>query len=168
MENLEDLPAQVAGQIQETIDNQAQDRAAEMHEADIKLERERIRSQERMHEREIIAQENMARMQSDVEQYRSMLDEMFSKIGELFSHNAPVIEVDASHDETEIPAANEDAAETPPENNAGENEPQETPLEGIEEIGGNVENEVNDNVESVTDNAEPGKSGRKRRRGNRR
>lgn len=132
-------PNEIANQISSAIENTAESQQAQidLEKEHIDLERQRIKSEERIAERMAERDENIATIEHDTNYYRSMLDELFTKFDSILNSNNPAnqipqtIEIDAGHNE--VPeAANEDTSEF---------ESPEESDEAIEEIGENEEGE---------------------------
>lgn len=164
---LEELPSQISQNVQEAVEQERQQSndSLELEKQRIKIERERIKAEERIAERQAEKEETIARGQYDPEIFRPFFDDLLSRISELVSRPSQTIEVDASHAQNEVPSAIEDA---PAQAVKTGEEAEENAVEGIEEIGGKVEDEVakgNDVVEESVDNNESNRnSGRRKKR----
>lgn len=169
MSEINDLPGQVASDIQEAIDNQSNAMQERMHDAEVKLEQKRINAETKAHELEVEKELQIAQMQNNQER-PAWVDELMSEFRNMWasiSSPAPSVEIDASHEET-TPISTEDETPNIPE------APQEEPEELVEEIGNAVEeqNPLDENVEEEAppkeeENGNRGFIGRRKRRGRR-
>lgn len=167
---IDELPNQIAQDIQNAIDDTSTDAQLKMHEAEIDLERQRIKTEERISERMAERDEHIADTTAGVDELRSMFSSLMSRLDTFMNNNMPQVpiihtEVNPTEDENdddendiESPVATEDVI------------PEEHP----EILGATVEEEIENSVESpetevdqleneVVDNGKPGRNRRRKR-----
>lgn len=163
---IDELPQQIASQVEAAIDSTNNSTAEKMHEEEINLERARLKTEERIVERQAERDETIAATQSGVDELRSMFSSLMSRLDSIMTSNTPIINTEINapdesdedendEDENELPAvASEDKPDESPEllsQNAIENDV-EKPVEAVE------------NAESEIVNGPIVRRGRKRRR----
>ena len=171
MSDIEELPGQIASQIDTAIQEHNTSGTIDLEKERLKLESQRIKTEERIAERMAERDEKVAETQfggqAELDQMRSMFTDLMSQLTGLISNATPQISVDAHHENPEIPISSEDITDAPESSEENSEEPEN---ESVEEIGGEAEN-TNEPVLNTEPKDEPENEtrnrGRKRRRSRR-
>lgn len=160
---IEELPQVIASDIQDAIQSDTQDSMAKMHEDEVALEKLRIKTEERINERMAERDENIAGMQTGMDEMRSMFNSLLNRFDSFMNsvaaspsiiHNEISPEDDSDEDENEDeenipPVASEDIVpdENPEVLSAVDDIPDEVkhPVETVE----NAEEEIVDGNKST-------------------
>lgn len=169
---LDELPSQIASDVDAAIQSEVGNMQSEMHEAEIDLEKARLKSEERMNDRNAERDENVASAYSGMDEMRSMVNSMLGRIDALLNYassNVPSPSVIHNEIAPEENDDDEDDDESEIENPvASEDIPSESPE--VLTTAENIENEIEHPVEAVekteseVENGSPIRRGRKRRR----
>lgn len=155
---------EIAQAVNEAVDQARADASddADLTREQLKIENQRIKSEERIAERLAERDEHVAELQVGAGR-PAWVDDFLGELRNIFSSGAPQTEIHVEHDESPIPASAEDI---PPEPEADKEV--EEPVESVEELGGEDTAEVKDIPEETpgSDNDKP--KGRFRRRSRRR
>lgn len=164
---IEELPNVIANDIQDAIDSADQNAAKDMHAEEIALEKMRIKTEERIMERQAERDEKVAGMQTGMDEMRSMFNSLLNRLDAFMaSPTAPVIHTEVN------PSDDED------ENDDDENEDEDVPTVASEDIvpeenpevlsaADNIEDEVEHPVDAVENTEEEIVDGNKSSRRNR-
>lgn len=172
MGSLEELPNQIAANVNDALEKEQENKLAELEHERIKLERERIKAEERINERNAQRDETIVGNQNELEQYKSFVNDLLSQFGQLLSQSKTQVEIDATHTQHDIPneAASEDI---PVEANKSAEEvdddvmsAEKDALEGVEEVGKTAEKTAEKTEEKISENVndQTRNSGRRKRR----
>lgn len=161
-------PNDIASQITQAVNDTAESQKeyADIERERLDLERQRIRTEERIMERQAERDEKVAEIQHDTNYYRSMLDELIGRIDNYFSglgnQELPPISINTEHHEESDPSPENEVSAATEDSGGIEEELNEE----VEEIGKEADKPAKELEEEIT-NAEPRRTGRKRRRGKR-
>jgi hypothetical protein len=165
---LDELPNQIASDVDAALQSEAVSMQSELHEAEIDLEKARLKTEERMNDRNAERDENVAGSYSGMDEMRSMFNSLMSRVDALLNYassNTPSVIHNEIAPEENDEDEDEDEIETPV---ASEDIPSESPevLTAAEKIENEVEHPVEavENTESEIENGSPSGRGRKRRR----
>lgn len=155
----ENIPSQIASQVEDALDNKK-------FESEVKLEKERLKLEEKRIEADIsIAQrmaerdENVASITTGIDEYRSMFDNFLNRLSALLPQQSEnhIVHVESP---TEIPTDNSDDEDDSDDNeNENENEnlgvaSEDSPSDELVEELGNTADDVTDEVGNAVEKSE--------------
>lgn len=144
---IEELPEVIANDVQDAMNSEFNNASREMHDDEIALEKLRIKTEERIMERQAERDENVAGMQTGMDEMRSMFNSLLNRFDAFMStvgNSAPVIhtEVNPSDDENDS------------DDDEDENENEDVPPVASEDIVPEENPEVLSVVDDIQDEVE--------------
>lgn len=144
---LEELPQAIAQNVQDAIDQSEAEVIKDLRQDEIDVEKLRIKTEERIAERQAERDEKVAEITSNVEEYRSLLDSLFMQFNDLINTLKTPNSVPPNVD-VDIETAHEDE---PSNESETETDEFDEPEELVEELGSESESIVN-SVNPVEEN----------------
>lgn len=167
---LEELPSKIASDVDAAMQSESAQIMQDAHEAELDVEKARIKAEERMNDRNAERDENVASAYSGMDEMRSMVNSLMSRVDALLnfasSQTPSVIHNEIAPEENDD---DENEDEEPENENpvASEDVPSESPevLTTAESIENEVEHPVEavEKTESEIENGPIVRRGRKRR-----